>query len=78
MNVLIGCEYSAVVRDEFRKLGHNAWSCDLLPTEGDHEFHYQMDIFRCLKLGPSETRGLDRAKTYLGIAKALATQLSAA
>lgn len=50
LNVLVGYEYSAVVRDEFRKLGHNAWSCDILPTEGDPDYHYEMDIFRCLKL----------------------------
>ena len=33
MRVLIGCEYSGIVRDAFRALGHDAWSCDLLPTE---------------------------------------------
>ena len=31
--VLIACEFSGVVRDAFRALGHDAWSCDLLPTE---------------------------------------------
>jgi hypothetical protein len=38
MNVLIACEYSGVVREAFKKLGHNAWSCDLLPSEipGQH------------------------------------------
>lgn len=39
MNVLIACEYSAVVRDAFRARGHDAWSCDLLPSEGDPEYH---------------------------------------
>jgi hypothetical protein len=33
MRVLIACEYSGVVRDAFRALGHDALSCDLLPTE---------------------------------------------
>jgi hypothetical protein len=33
MRVLVACEYSGVVRDAFRKLGHDAVSCDLLPTE---------------------------------------------
>lgn len=33
MNVLIACEYSGVVRDAFIRKGHNAWSCDLLPTD---------------------------------------------
>jgi len=38
LNVLIPCEFSGTVRDEFAKLGHNAWSCDLLPSEkpGQH------------------------------------------
>lgn len=33
MRVLIGCEFSGIVRDEFLKRGHDAWSCDLLPSE---------------------------------------------
>ena len=38
MRVLVACEYSGVVRDAFAALGHDAWSCDLLPTErlGNH------------------------------------------
>jgi hypothetical protein len=39
MNVLVACEYSAVVRDAFRRRGHNAVSVDLLPTEGDPLYH---------------------------------------
>ncbi len=45
MRVLVACEYSATVRDAFRRRGHEAWSCDLLPTEGDPAFHIQQDIF---------------------------------
>ncbi len=43
MRVLIACEMSGIVRDEFAALGHDVWSCDLLPTErpGDH---YQGDV----------------------------------
>jgi len=33
MKVLVACEFSGIVRDAFRSLGHDAWSCDLLPTE---------------------------------------------
>lgn len=33
MRVLVACEFSGVVRDAFIKRGHDAWSCDLLPTE---------------------------------------------
>ncbi len=43
MNVLIACETSGVVRDAFRAAGHNAMSCDLLPTERPG-FHYQGDV----------------------------------
>jgi hypothetical protein len=43
MRVLIACEYSATVRDAFRARGHDAWSCDLLPTEGDPQWHIRGD-----------------------------------
>jgi hypothetical protein len=43
MKVLVACEYSATVRDAFRALGHDAWSCDLLPTDGDPYWHIQGD-----------------------------------
>ena len=33
MKVLVACEYSGRVRDAFAKKGHDAWSCDLLPTD---------------------------------------------
>lgn len=38
MKVLIACEFSGVVREAFKAKGHDAWSCDLLPTEipGNH------------------------------------------
>ncbi len=44
MNVLIGCEFSAVVRDAFIARGHDAWSCDLLQTEGRQGNHLQGDV----------------------------------
>lgn len=43
MNVLVGCEYSGVVRDAFIQAGHNAISCDLLPTDAPGP-HHQGDI----------------------------------
>jgi site-specific DNA-cytosine methylase len=43
MRVLIACEFSATVRDAFRARGHDAWSCDLLPCEGDPAWHIQGD-----------------------------------
>lgn len=43
MRVLVACEYSGRVRDAFRAIGHDAVSCDLLPTEIDGP-HYQGDV----------------------------------
>jgi hypothetical protein len=45
MYVLVACEFSGVVREAFRKRGHAAWSCDLLPAEDGSPFHYQGDVF---------------------------------
>lgn len=42
MRVLIACEFSGTVRRAFRALGHEAWSCDLMPAEDGGE-HYQAD-----------------------------------
>lgn len=50
MRVLIACEYSGTVRDAFVAKGHDAWSCDLLPTEKPG-FHYQGDIMDILHDG---------------------------
>jgi hypothetical protein len=50
MRVLIACEYSGIVRDAFIKLGHDAISCDLLPTDKPGP-HYQGDIFNILNDG---------------------------
>jgi len=43
MRVLIACEFSGVVRDAFAARGHDAWSCDLLPTERPGQ-HLQCDV----------------------------------
>ena len=42
--VLIGCECSAIVRDEFRARGLDAWSCDIKPCEGDPQWHIRGDV----------------------------------
>lgn len=44
MKVLVGCESSGVVREAFRALGHDAYSCDLLPSDDNSEHHYQCDV----------------------------------
>ena len=48
MSVLIGCEYTGIGQQAFEAVGHNAWSCDLDPTEGNPDKHLQMDIFDAL------------------------------
>lgn len=48
MKILIGCEFSGTVRDAFIAKGHDAISCDLLPTEKPGP-HYQGDIYDMLK-----------------------------
>lgn len=51
MKVLIACEFSGIVREAFRVRGHEAYSCDLLPTEIPGN-HYREDIFNVLHYGP--------------------------
>lgn len=43
MRVLIACEFSGIVRDAFIARGHDAWSCDMLPSERPGP-HYQLDM----------------------------------
>ena len=51
MKVLVGCEYSGVVRDAFAFLGHDATSCDLLPSDQPNGKHYQGDVFDIIDQG---------------------------
>ncbi len=48
MKVLVACEFSGIVRDAFRARGHDAWSCDLLPSDASNEFHFEQDIIEIL------------------------------
>ena len=50
MRVLIACEYSGAVRDEFIRMGHDAMSCDLLPTDKPGP-HYEGDVFDIINDG---------------------------
>lgn len=50
MKVLIACEYSGTVRDAFISMGHEAMSCDLLPTDVPGP-HYQGDVFDIINQG---------------------------
>ena len=47
-SVLVGCEFSGVVRRAFRERGHDAWSCDLLPAEDGSSHHIQVDVLKVL------------------------------
>ena len=50
--ILVACEESQAVTKELRKLGHEAFSCDLLPCSGGHpEWHFQEDIFKVIDKG---------------------------
>ena len=44
MKVLVACEFSGVVRESFRKLGHDAYSCDLLESSDNSKYHLQKDV----------------------------------
>jgi hypothetical protein len=50
MKVLVACEYSGRVRDAFAARGHDAWSCDLLPSEAPGQ-HLQCDVLTVLDRG---------------------------
>lgn len=51
MKVLVACEFSGIVREAFVSRGHDAWSCDLLPTEIPSAKHYQCDVLSVLANG---------------------------
>lgn len=51
MRILCACEESQAVTTEFRRGGHEAYSCDLLPTSGKHpEWHIQADALEIVKM----------------------------
>jgi site-specific DNA-cytosine methylase len=50
VRVLVACEESGIVTAAFRGLGHEAYSCDILPTSGNHpEWHLQQDVTKLLQ-----------------------------
>src|SRR5882762_2671172 len=51
IDILIACEFSGIVREAFRALGYNAWSCDLLPSEIPGKYHIQKDVLTILNKG---------------------------
>jgi hypothetical protein len=51
MRVLVACEFTGIVRSAFRALGHDAYSCDLEPSEYEPEYHIQGDVLGVLNDG---------------------------
>lgn len=51
MKVLVACEFSGVVRDSFRELGYDAFSCDFEPCMSDPSFHLQCDVMEVINDG---------------------------
>ena len=50
LNILVACEESQAVTRELRLIGHNAYSCDLLPCSGGHpEWHFNFDVFEVIE-----------------------------
>lgn len=58
MRVLIGMETSGRTREAFRRLGHDAYSCDLLPAQDDSPYHLQGDVFEIIQHGEPWDLGL--------------------
>ena len=48
MDVLVACETSGAVRNAFRDRGHDAWSCDLLPSDRSSDYHIQADALEVI------------------------------
>jgi hypothetical protein len=72
MRVLIACEYSGTVRDAFIAHGHEAISCDLLPTDKPGPHYRKWAVVHNMAPGPD--RWKLRSTTYAGIADAMANQ----
>lgn len=51
MRVLVACEVSGRVREAFRKKGHDAWSCDILPSMDGSDYHITDDVRNHLSSG---------------------------
>lgn len=66
MNILVACEESQAVCKEFRRLGHKAYSCDIIPCSGGHpEWHIMQDVLPLLN--PSDIPIWDGNTTITGI-----------
>lgn len=65
MKVLVACEESQAVTKEFRRLGHEAYSCDIIPCSGGHpEWHIMQDVLPLLD-GNCEFVSMDGQAHYI-------------
>lgn len=63
MRILVACEESQAVTKELRKLGHEAYSCDLLPCSGGHpEWHFNQDVFKVIEKKGGVVQNGDKIK----------------
>ena len=67
LKVLVGCECSGEVREAFRALGHDAWSCDLQAADDNSEFHIQGDLFEALKSQKWDLAIMHPPCTYISV-----------
>jgi hypothetical protein len=68
MRILVGCEFSGVVRNAFRAKGHYAWSCDLLPAADNSPYHIQGDVLNVIRRQPWDMAILHPPCTFLTVA----------
>ena len=67
MKVLVACEYSGTVRRAFAALGHDAWSCDLLPADDGSTNHIQGDVLPIAGRGDWDLMIAHPPCTYLAV-----------
>ena len=67
MKILIACESSGTVREAFRKLGHDAWSNDILPSDDDSPYHIEGDCVDAIKSRKWDMIGMHLPCTALAV-----------
>ena len=67
MKILIACETSGTVREAFRKLGHDAWPNDILPSDDDSSYHIQGDCVDVILSQKWDFIGMHLPCTYIAV-----------
>lgn len=67
MRVLVACEFSGVVREAFRARGHDAWSCDIIPSEDDSKYHLLGDALSLAYVGSWDLMIAHPPCTYIAL-----------